>query len=101
VLHLVPLDLLEGSVFGENHYLLYMHDRWGKGIVVYSLIVVRLYYKGSSCSTESLGSSWDLRSCHCAVARRVALRWACLSIVIGLIRCPKGHGAVVAYQAYP
>jgi hypothetical protein len=63
----------------------------GEGLVVYSLIVVGLYYKRLSHSIESSSSSWDLGSCHYAVARRVASGWACLSMVTGLIHCYEGH----------
>jgi hypothetical protein len=44
----------------------------GEGLVIYFLIVVGLYNKGSGNSAECSGSSWDLTSCHCVVARRVA-----------------------------
>jgi hypothetical protein len=63
------------------------HKRWaeppfiarrGEGIVVYSLIVTRLYYKGSSCSFESPGSSWDMWYYRYVVARHIASGWGVL-----------------------
>jgi hypothetical protein len=46
--------------------------RWGEGLVVYSLIVVGLYYKGLGHLAESSSSSWDSRSCRCVVDYHVA-----------------------------
>jgi hypothetical protein len=46
---------------------------WGEGLVVYSLIVVGLYYNGLSHLAESSSSSWDSGSCRCVVAYHVAL----------------------------
>jgi hypothetical protein len=65
--------------------------RQGEELIVYSLIVVGLYYKGLGHSTEFPGSPKDLGSCRCAVARHVALGWACLFVVTSLIRCSEGH----------
>jgi hypothetical protein len=70
-----------GSVM--NRMSIVPHERWprppfialrGEGLVIYSLIVVALYYKASGCSTKSPDSSWDSGSCRYAVAHRVPYR---------------------------
>jgi hypothetical protein len=63
----------------------------GGGLIIYSIIVLKLYYKVLSHLAELSSSFWDLGSCRYVVARHIALGWACLSVVTSLICCLESH----------